>query len=220
MKKLKITFSIILLSAFIQLFATDSKLGINSEKNFQLNPDINEPLLKFYSSAPLEDIEGYVKQISEIKSWATINPSNIESLKGEISFPVKTLITGISTRDKHLYSSTWMDADKYPDIKFVIKQIKNVKIIEANSKSSKMELIINGDFSMHGKSKNLDVKTILSYIKENSQTKKRASGDFMLVEGKFDIALKDFDVKGKEGIVGSKVGKSIKIEFKLFYNSK
>lgn len=220
MKKFGILFIFLLSLNLLQILATDSKIGINIEKDFILNPEANEPLLKFISTAPLENIEGYVKDYTKIKSWAKLNPANLESLTGEISFPVQTIKTGISTRDKHLYSSTWLDTEKYPDIKFTIKQIKNVKVVQSNNESSKIDLIINGNYSMHGKTKNIDVNCNITYLKENEKTKKRASGDLMSVEGKFEIDLKDFDVKGKEGVIGSKVGEKITIEFKLFYSSK
>jgi hypothetical protein len=72
---------------------------------------------------------------------------------------------------------------------------------------------------MNGKSKQIDVPVNISYIKATEHTAKRAPGDLLMVEGEFDIALKDFDVKGAHGLVGTKVGETIKITFKLFYNS-
>ena len=71
---------------------------------------------------------------------------------------------------------------------------------------------------MHGKTKSITVPIKLIYIKESESSKKRASGDFLSVEGKFQIALKDFEVGGKMSTVGSKVGEKIDINFRLFYN--
>ncbi len=53
-------------------------------------------------------------------------------------------------------------------------------------------------------------------MKESEATKKRAAGDLVMINANFSVALKDYNVKGKGGIVGSKVGETIQLEAALF----
>lgn len=213
--------AMIALLGFGPAFATDFGLGVSGNKTFKLNTKIASPELKFESSAPLEDITGVVKDASKITSTVSLNAANIESATGKISFKIAGLKTGIDTRDEHLQGADWLDADKYPDITFELKELKNVKIKSTDTQKGKSTAEANavGIYSMHGKTKSITVPVKLSYLKSSAETAKRAPGDLFFVEGEFQIALKDFDVKGSKGIVGSKVGEKISISFKLYYNS-
>jgi len=71
---------------------------------------------------------------------------------------------------------------------------------------------------MHGETKQIKAPITLKFVRESDATKKRAAGDFALVQTSFKVALKDFNVKGTAGIVGSKVGEAIDIDAN-FYGS-
>lgn len=212
---------IILITGALGMSATDFKLDNSGKKTFNINSKVGAIELKFVSSAPLEEIIGYV-DVESIKSTINLDPGNIEQTNGKISFPVKSLETGIKMRNQHLYSDTWLNADKYPQIEFELKELKDIKIrgVDVPAGRSTVNATATGTFTLHGKTKTITVPLTITYIKESDATKKRASGDFVSFEGNFQIALADFDVKGKEGVVGSKVGEKISISLKLFYNSK
>jgi len=55
-----------------------------------------------------------------------------------------------------------------------------------------------------------------TYLLASEQTKKRALGDFFVVKGEFEIALKDFDIAGARGLVGNRVGKKIDLKTNFF----
>ena len=212
---------LLFLSAAASVHATDINLEIKGLRNFVLNNKVGQTELKFVSSAPLEEIIGYADK-NKVKSAFSIDPSNLENITGKISFPVKSIETGIKKRDGHLQSETWLDAAKYPDITFELKEFRNVTVkgIDKPAGRATVEALAVGVYSMHGKSKSISVPVTLIYIKESENTKKRALGDLVSVEGSFQILLKDFDVTGMGGVVGSKVGESINISFKVYYNSK
>ncbi len=204
-----------------QINATDLKLGLSGEKNFVLNSNVGSNELKFISNAPLEDISGKVDP-KTITSSFKMNLSNLEETIGEVRFKVEGMQTGISRRDKHLQSSDWLDAKNYPEIIFKLNNLEKVSILSNEFSLGRTVLSANarGVFSIHGKTKEFTIPIKLTYLKESEATRKRASGDLVFVEGNFELALKDFDVKGASGIIGSKVGEVIKINFQLFYSSK
>lgn len=212
---------VLLLAGVLSLSATDFKLDNSGNKTFNINSKVGAIELKFVSSAPLEEIIGYV-DVESIKSTINLDPGNIEKTNGKISFPVKSLETGIKVRNQHLYSDTWLNADKNPQITFDLRELNNVKVrgVDPPAGRSTVNATAVGTFTMNGKTKNITVPLTITYIKESEATKKRASGDFVSFDGNFQIALADFDVKGKDGVVGSKVGETISISLRLFYNSK
>ena len=57
------------------------------------------------------------------------------------------------------------------------------------------------------------------YTVQKHGTQKRASGDLVALKVNFEIFLKDFDIKGKEGVIGKSVGEKITCEVDLFANS-
>jgi len=76
-----------------------------------------------------------------------------------------------------------------------------------------------GTFSLHGETKDMTTPITLTYVPESDETKKRASGALVMISTSFDVALKDYKVKGKEGVVGKSVGEIIKVQASLFANS-
>ena len=197
--------------------ATDAKLGVSGKKTFKTNKAVGPLELKFVSTAPLEETKGGVAD-KYIQSTVYLDASNLEGISGKVGFQVNNLETGIKSRDEHLRSAEWLDADKYPEISFDVKGMKDVKIKSTENGRTTIEATIMGTFNMHGKTKNITLPVTLIYIKESEATKKRASGDLLSVEGKLQIGLSDFGVKGKGGVIGSKVGEKIDISFRLFYN--
>ncbi|OGU11894.1 MAG: hypothetical protein A2X61_10145 [Ignavibacteria bacterium GWB2_35_12] len=202
-------------------FSTSFNLNSSGEKKFEVNYKVSQPQILFLSNAPLEDIRGSVNAES-ISGLIALDPANIENANGNITIQVKGMETGIQKRNGHLYSKNWLDAESFPNIIFSLQKISNVKIENSGATKGRAtaSAIANGSITIHGKTKNVNVKVSLTYIKESEATRKRASGDFFSVSGKFDVALKDFDITGTQGLVGSKVGEVINIDLSLFFSGK
>lgn len=215
-----IALGVLLLSALSTAFSTDFELNLSGDREFKLNNNVGPNELRFNSSAPLEDITGYVNK-DQISSSVILNPANIENATGTVVFKVNAMETGIKTRDEHLHGPNWLDASQFPEIKFELKNLKDVKITQKDPPLGRAtaEAIAVGVFTMRGISKNITSKVKITFVKESDFTKKRATGDFLFVEGSFSIKLADFNVQGTKGVIGSKVGKEIDITYKLFYNS-
>lgn len=186
---------------------------------FSLNSDVGKNELNFISNAPLEDIYGNVSP-DAISSNFKFNPNNFQSLSGYVSFQVAAMETGISKRDEHLRSGEWLNASKYPEIKFQVDSFSDIVLKDDGDERQKALAVVSGTYSMHGESKKISVPVEITYIKESEKSRKRASGDLIFIKGEFGVKLSDFNVKGAQGIVGKKVGEEIKVEFNLFYNSK
>lgn len=215
-----IAFGVLFITTLNTAFSTDFGLNLSGERKFNLNHNVGPNELRFNSSAPLEDIVGYVDK-NAMSSSVTLDPANIEKAIGTVVFKVTGMETGIKTRDEHLHGPNWLDAAQYPEIKFELKNIKDVKIVQKDPPLGRAtaEATAVGVFTMRGISKNITSNVKITFVKESDFTKKRANGDFLFVEGTFSIMLADFNVQGTKGVIGSKVGKEISITYKLFYNA-
>ncbi len=86
-------------------------------------------------------------------------------MQGSISISTASLKTGIELRDGHLQSENWLDAESYPEITFVIKNVSNVKSLEEN----KLEGKVVGDFTTHGVTKEVIADITMTYLDESEQ---------------------------------------------------
>ena len=206
---------IAMIAAAPALAGTGFKGAKNAKKVFAISNDVGNNDVEFISEAPMEKIHGHSSGVS---GEFVLNPTDLESTSGKMIVKVRSMKTAITKRDNHMYSETWLDADKYPEIMFMVKGLKNVKTMVKDGRKVATATAY-GDFTCHGVTKPTEAQVTITYIEESSATQKRAAGDLAMIEAKFDVALADFNVKGYGDIIGSKVGKVINIDAHLFANS-
>lgn len=184
-------------------------------RKFTLNNAVGQNSIKFLSEAPMEKIYGTADSIS---GTFTMNWNSLESTKGRFSVVVRSMKTAIARRDGHMYSSAWLDADAYPEIVFDITELNNVSRDGKTGKNVATATAV-GMFTCHGITKPLKASVLITYLPETNETKQRASGDLVMIGASFDVNLKDFNITGTGGIIGSKVGEVIRVTANLFANS-
>ena len=151
--------------------------------------------INWISDAPVEKIIG----TADGKGKLTIDFADLSTLKGSFTVAVNTMKTGNERRDGHLMGATWLDAATYPEITFAIKSVKVIAAPSGDAvKTAKVEA--TGDFTCHGKTKAMTAPVTLKW-KENK----------VKISTEFTVSLDDYDIKGKSGIVGNKVGKTIAV---------
>ena len=193
---------ILTLFAVSTALAQGFKVEATGDQTFSFEDKKGRNQAMFFSSTPLEDVTGLS---NDVKGSVTFDVSDVSTLSGSISISTASLRTGIELRDTHLQSENWLDAEGYPEITFVIKNVSNVKSVEDN----KLEAKVIGDFTTHGVTKEVIAEVTMTYLDESEQTKKRAPGDLLGVEAKFSIVLSDYEVENM--ILGEKVSDSIEI---------
>ncbi len=181
------------------------------QKLLTLNDRVNKNQFIWTSDAPLESIRGTSEGVA---GTLTIDPQDLTKIRGTITTQTSTMKTGNDTRDNHLRSPEWMDASRYPLITFTISSVQNVKT--AGNKATGWAV---GNFTMHGVTKQMTIPFSLTYLPENASTRQRAPGDLVMIDADFDLSLKDFNIAGTDGVIGSKVGEKIKITAQLFGNA-
>ncbi len=183
----------------------------SGEKIVTMNDKVNKNQFIWVSDAPLENTRGSSEAVT---GTLTMNPGNLSTIRGTISTQVSTMKSGNDTRDHHLKSPEWLDASRYPLISFTIASVSNVTV-SGNAATG----MAAGTFTMHGVTKQMSIPFKMTYVPESAKTRERAPGDLVMISADFNISLKDYNIAGQEGTIGSKVGESIKITAQLFGNA-
>ena len=177
-------------------------------KTVKLSDKVGKNQFTWNSDAPMEKIQGTAEGVT---GTLTLDTSNVATIRGTISTQVGTFKSGNDMRDEHIRSATWLDAAKFPTITFAITSVSNVTV-----KGNKATGKATGNFTMHGVSKQLTIPFTLTYIDESAVSRKRAPGDLVSITADFNVALKEYNVAGSRGTIGSKVGESILVKAQLF----
>ena len=201
MKKTLSFFAVIILFTAIT-FAQGFKVKASGEQTFNFEDQRGRNQVTFFSSTPLEDINGLG---NDVKGGITFNVNDLKSLKGKVSVTVASIKTGIDLRDEHMHSAGWLNAESYPEIIFEIKKVTDVKSIADNKLTAK----VTGNFTLHGVTKEAIAEATLTYLDESETTKQRTPGDLLGVQAKFNIKLSDYGISNK--VVGQKVSEDIEI---------
>lgn len=190
-------------------------MGDHGGQVFSVEDPMGRNTVTFKSTAPLEDIVGTSNQITGKLVFDPNNPN--AGGHGELVVPVSSLNTGIPLRDEHLAGADWLNAEKNPNIKFRITEVKNVKEVKSTKDAMTFEVTAVGDFSLNGKTKQISVPARITYLKESEATKQRLPGDLLAARTTFEVALADFGITGPKGmnLIGSKVGEKVEIDLSL-----
>ena len=181
-----ITLIIMVQSTFFCQNFNISKTGLQT---FHFKDPQNRNQILFSSNAIVETFNGLTNDV-----WGEVSfdPDDVQNtIKGKISITTNSIKTGIDLRDEDLYSSMWLNAEKFPIISFTIEEVKEVIILDKN----KLRLSLTGPFECHGKTKVIMLDANLTFLEESDLTKKRMHGDLLSFVAKFDINLADFGIR-------------------------
>ncbi|MCS6807256.1 MAG: YceI family protein [Bacteroidota bacterium] len=185
------------------IYATGFPFGTKGNKTIKLDNRYGNNQVQFHSKAPLEEING----TASVTGSFSFDPSNIEATHGKIVVPVNSMQTGIELRNKHLMSKDWLDEESYKEIVFDVKSISSVQIVSSAQGKGVAKGIAEGVLFLHGVSKQISCPIELTYIEK---------GDVVMVKTEMSVSLRDFNISGKRGIVGSKVAETIAVKATMF----
>ncbi len=180
----------------IQTFRTMNKIGRNQ--------------MVFFSKAPLEDFMGTAASLSAEISFDPVNIT--KTIVGKFSVEVKSMTTGLQMRDEDMQGENWLEADKYPTINFTLKQLEKIKPIDMN----RIEGMATGDLTMHGITKSISIPVTLIYMEGNEATRRKVSGDLLVLLSNFSVKFSDYGVKGLMNFIGARVAEKINIEVNIY----
>lgn len=141
----------------------------------------------FKLDATLETIQGSANGISGL---VTFDPENPALTKGSIVVAASTLNVPNPLMKTHLHSAAWLDVEKYTNITFVAKELKNVKT-EGNNTTAD----VVGTLTIKDVSKEIIAPVKLTYLKDKlSQRVPNMNGDLLVIRSTFTIKRSDFGI--------------------------
>lgn len=130
----------------------------------------NKGQISFFSEAPIENISAINENVSAI----------IDSQTGGFAFRLKIEdFTFPNSLMQEHFNESYLESEKYPLSTFtgVIDNFSDLDL------STKQNLVVNGSLSMHGISKDAQMKATAHLINEE-----------LYITSTFDVALEDYDI--------------------------
>ncbi len=146
---------------------------------YQIDPVHSEVMFRIKHMG-LSTVSGRFDQIS---GSFDLDAKNIGNTKGSANIPVASINTNNAKRDGHLKGDDFFGADKFPEIKFVSKSVKNVNMTDTTC-----DLI--GDLTMRDVTKEITLK-----IKGNGLGKDDWGNERAAFHASGKINRQDFNLK-------------------------
>lgn len=188
---------------------------LSAAETVKLNDAVRKNEVKFISNAPLENIEGVAEQV---RGSFKIDLARLESTKGSFTVEVRSMKTGVSKRDDHMYGKDWLDAAAFPQITYDVTALKNIKVVSTAGGKTTITATSVGTFTMHGTAKPLEAEIKLTYVQASEQTKARASGDLVMIDASFEVPWPQYGVVGRKSF-NDKVSQNIVVRASLYGNT-
>ena len=164
--------------------------------------------VQFGLDAPLESIAG---QGTGIAGTVTFDPAAPEATAGRIVLSAASLTVGNPAMREHLLGPNWLETEKYPEIVFEARQVKNPV---ASGATIKAEVL--GVLTIKGVSKELTVPVTFTHLPDKlgaRLNKPELKGDLLVLRATFAINRSDFGIQA--GQYADKVSERIDLTLSL-----
>ena len=170
--------------------------------------DKKKSKVSFVSEAPAEKIVGVATGVEGKVELG----EDFKTASGSVSVPVKSMKTGNNTRDEHMRSAKWLNADANPNIAFTITGLEGSKV-ETKGNKTVVKATALGSINVNGISQTTKAPVVITTLKKDDKI-------IAKIQLAFNIKLADHKVAGTEGVVGNKVGKLIAVSGTLYGSMK
>jgi polyisoprenoid-binding protein YceI len=170
---------------YLFLWISATALGAPASFDFKDAKNVNHVAFKL--DAPLEAISGIANGIS---GTVLFDPDAPEATKGKIVVASRSLTLGNPMQQQHMQGAQWLDIQKFPEITFETKEVKNAK---ASGNVTTADVV--GTFTLKGVSKEMTIPVKLTYLKDKLQERSpNLKGDLLVVRSDFKIKRSDFNI--------------------------
>lgn len=156
------------------------------------------------------EFETFTGRSSAVSGSLKFDPTK-RTGSGKIMIDMKSVDTGIPSRNDHMNSETWLDTAKYPTATFETTAVKFVK---------GQDYRVTGKFTMRGVTKTMTVPIKVRYrAASEAVTKAGFAGNVVQIIAKFDIKLSDFGVK-IPAVAQGKVSNNVSLNVSAYATTK
>jgi polyisoprenoid-binding protein YceI len=200
-----ITGALVLATAFAAALPAGAQ---ESGTLFHLGAGSKHTNIAFVSEAEIETIHGTTNQMSGTFFV------DFDELTGKcnLTVPVAGLRTGIPTRDEHLRSDQWLDAEAHPNITLTSSEITLTETKPGRVYTAE----IKGKLTVHGVEKERTIEATVIRLPEKLG-KKMGAGDWVKLSSRFEVNFDDHGITIPNAEkVGPKVSKTWSVSASVF----
>ena len=173
--KIKLTTGIVLAVFLLGSYA--------KAETYSIDPTYTGDTVSFNSTARLEFVEGKTQNVSGMFTFDPDTPES--SIGGLLAVDLRTLKSGIGTRDRHMRENH-LHTKKYPFAYFEVDSL--VPVISLSVADSIYTASVMGKFYIHGVYRAIEADLTIVRSLANSK------GESIKVRAKFAIKLDDFKI--------------------------
>lgn len=141
-------------------------------------------------------LEPIIGVASGISGKVGFDPAEPEKMSGEINIQADTVHLTSAKMQEVLHSEDWLDVKQFSAIKFVIKNVKDVKKLKDGS----WEMTAVGKLTCKGVTHNFTAPVKATYLEgEMGKRIRGAKGDLLVLRSKFTISRREFNIKPAMG---------------------
>jgi polyisoprenoid-binding protein YceI len=162
--------------------------GLRALKDFSFADPKGVNSVHWLIDSPIEPIAGVAEKI---EGNLSIDPSNMSAASGSLTIPTASLRAPVEAMSGHLKSDRWLNAEKYPSIKFTLKKVENLKKVSDGTYTA--DAI--GDLTIKDVTKEITAKAEGAYRVDGMKLRMRgAAGDTFRVRATFKIKRSDYGI--------------------------
>jgi polyisoprenoid-binding protein YceI len=191
---------------FLLALACLSSAALAAPETFDFKDPKGVNNATFKLDAPLEALSG---NATGIAGKVTFDPEAPATTTGKIVVATSSMHVGNPMQQQHMLSDKWMDAAKFPEISFEVKELKNVK-----TSGDATTADVTGTFTLKGISKEITAPVKFTYLKDKlSQRVPNQKGDLLVIRSTFNIKRSDFGIM--PGQMEDKVSDTIELTLSI-----
>ena len=160
---------------------------------FVVEDPMGRNTVQVLSRAPLETI---LVRSTQIAGQIEVDTDNVLD-RPSVTFtvPLDSLDTGIPLMNEVMRSDRWLDAGKFPTIRFSLTRVTSPAAPAALKDGVALAVEGEGTLELHGASKPARVRGEVTWMKASEDTARRLPGDLVHVVARFDVSLPTFGIE-------------------------
>lgn len=167
------------------------------------------------SRAPLETI---LVRTNDVTGEIELDPGDVtDHPRVTFQVPVDSLDTGLPLMNDVMWSDRWLDASKYPAVRFTLGRVTSPAGRTALKDGVPLEIEGEGTLELRGASQTVPVRAEVTWLPKSEKTARRLPGDVLHVVARFNIPLPAFGIESHLSPQAvDKVAGTLEVEADLF----
>ena len=179
---------------------------------FSVDDPMTRNSVTVLSRAPLETI---LVRANDVTGEVDLDPAQPATARASFQVPVASLDTGIPMMNDVMRTDRWLDAGKYPVVRFTLDGVTSPLGALADAATTRVQG--EGTLELRGTVRKVPVSADVTWLKKSESTARRLPGDVLHVVARFDVSLPAFGIESHLAPTSlDKVAATLQVEVDVF----